>query len=751
MIYLLTETDAAPPAVVTTACFAGLEAHCVLAAADGGNGLPAIYASGSTARGAIFAWYSFSEAVLGVNPLYRFTDDLPAFLAAPIAVADDLALVFPPPRFAVRSWFINDEDLLAGHRADPMGEAVFDLVMWDAICETLLRIKGNAMIPGTNPFPDEASLALTARRGLYVMSHHYDLLGLNVFAWPLPSDDWDWARNAATMSMVWKASVTAQVELGGDIIWSLGLRGLNDYDYPCPTPTICGQLISEVMGNQSQWIDEIAGPGQTKILYLWDALFQLLSGGFLTLPKDVRILVTDAGAGFINVDANVSKVTTPQGVYYHTAMYNSNANQLSEMVPVDRIFAQFARYFFNYSFAPGIVIDNLSDVRPALMTSEALMRMAWDPTPFITGDTNANALAFYNSWGARQMHLAPADAATFAAVWRDLFAVPLIQGGRADNLLANLLIDVGAAAASDLQRTGTVSAGTVSRAAGALANMGGAATPSALVAVLARAQALSDSGAVPTGRVPFYTAHTLVGIASTALPAQALLQLNAAVAALAANDKTAAAAALAAALAALDSLMAMRRVGEFGQWHGFWFTDHLSDMQRARKAVYQVQVAAVSGEGAPLVPVTPGLWYDFESYLEPFKPNYPLMHFDARFNLATYVRINCVVGDVVGATCFNSPTGGAFVLDSNASATLQIMTSETAPLPQSSAEGAALVICYTLDGTVPTAASPQYVAGSPVKLSAAAVGGRATIRGLAFTAAGAPAAAQTTDAIYVGR
>jgi hypothetical protein len=320
VIYLLADGAAPPPALAAraaAACGGGAEAHCVLAAADGGNGFPALFASGGGPRGAVFGWYALSEAVLGVNPLYRFSDDLPAFTTGVVDVADNLTIAFAPPKFAVRAWFVNDEDLLGGHRADPAGETVYDLVMLDAILETLLRLKGNALIPQTNPYPDAGTLALTARRGVIIMSHHYDLLGLNVFAWPLESQDWDWQRNTATMSMAWRASVAAQAALGGEVIWSLGLRGLNDYDYPCGTPVLCGRLISEAIGNQSAWVDELAGPGQRKIVYLWDALYQLLSGGFLTIPADVHIIVTDAGAGFINMNANVSKYGV-YGVYTHT-------------------------------------------------------------------------------------------------------------------------------------------------------------------------------------------------------------------------------------------------------------------------------------------------------------------------------------------------------------------------------------------------------------------------------------------------
>ena len=198
VIYLLTQADAAPPALDTATCFAGYETHCVLAAADGGNGLPAIYASGSGVRGAIFGWYSFSETLLGVSPLAHFSGELAAFQQQPIAVNDSLALTFAPPKFTIRTWFVNDEDLLAGHRADPAGRAVFDLDMWDEVCETLLRLKGNAIIPGTNPLPDDASVELVLRRGLALQHHHYDLLGLCVFSFPLQASDWDWKTDPGT-------------------------------------------------------------------------------------------------------------------------------------------------------------------------------------------------------------------------------------------------------------------------------------------------------------------------------------------------------------------------------------------------------------------------------------------------------------------------------------------------------------------------------------------------------------------------
>ena len=47
-------------------------------------------------------------------------------------------------------FFINDEDQLGGAFADPLGANVFSLSMWDRVYQTILRLRGNAVIIGTS-------------------------------------------------------------------------------------------------------------------------------------------------------------------------------------------------------------------------------------------------------------------------------------------------------------------------------------------------------------------------------------------------------------------------------------------------------------------------------------------------------------------------------------------------------------------------------------------------------------------------
>ena len=286
---------------VNASCLSGWESHCVLGptAAGGGAGYAnVIVATGTGMRGAMYGAYAFAEEVLGVNPWKYFTDDVPSFVGT-VALDDSFALTISPPQFKYRGMFINDEDLLANQFPDPLGLAAIDLRAYDRILETLLRLKGNLLVPATNPFPDQQVNRLCGRRGVVLSFHHYDLTGGNVFSWPLPKADWDYINDPGTMAAVWRAAIGAQKDVP-EVIWSTGLRGLNDIDYNCRSDAECGKLVSEAMGNQTAWIRAVQ-PNATIILYLWQELLEYLAKGYLVLPQDTQIVFTDAGNGYIRV------------------------------------------------------------------------------------------------------------------------------------------------------------------------------------------------------------------------------------------------------------------------------------------------------------------------------------------------------------------------------------------------------------------------------------------------------------------
>jgi len=109
---------------------------------------PAVAAIGSDTRGTIFAIYTFSEKILGIDPMYIFTDNVPKKRTEITFTAKD---EFTPkkPTFENRGWFINDEELHDGMHRDPLAGNVISMEWMDKILETLLRTKGNVIIPET--------------------------------------------------------------------------------------------------------------------------------------------------------------------------------------------------------------------------------------------------------------------------------------------------------------------------------------------------------------------------------------------------------------------------------------------------------------------------------------------------------------------------------------------------------------------------------------------------------------------------
>ena len=123
--------------------------------------------TGSDLRGAIYAVYEFSRRFLGVDPFYYWNDHEPARMVS-VRIPADASIQDGPPQFRYRGWFINDEDLFTGWKPDPASG--FSLELWDKIFETLLRVKGNMIVPGTFLFPDEPQVAAASERGLIIDS-----------------------------------------------------------------------------------------------------------------------------------------------------------------------------------------------------------------------------------------------------------------------------------------------------------------------------------------------------------------------------------------------------------------------------------------------------------------------------------------------------------------------------------------------------------------------------------------------------
>ena len=375
--------------------------------------------TGADMRGTIYAIYQFSQSVLGIDPMYLWTDKEPDERKA-ITLPEDFAKTFSSPVFRYRGFFINDEDLLSGWRPAARGEHTgISLEVWDNIFETILRLKGNMVVPGTWIFPDDAQVEAAAKRGLILNQHHATPLGVNVARWP-KDVPYNFSTHPEILERAWTNAVAAY-KPDEEILWSVGLRGLSDSSYASLDPSVrgndelLGKRISDAMAEQMK-IVRARYPKAQFVTDLWQEGARLMDKGVLHIPPEVTLVWADTGYGDMQ---DGGKVAAGQGMYFHVAMMNFNANQLSEMVPVAVIQEELGRYI--KAGATAYILVNTSDIRPVAMTARAVMETAWGGVP---GEADADG-AFYRQWATEEFGAKAADAV--ASVYKEYFAAPSMR------------------------------------------------------------------------------------------------------------------------------------------------------------------------------------------------------------------------------------------------------------------------------------------------------------------------------------
>jgi len=371
--------------------------------------------TGADMRGTIYAIYHFSQTVLDVDPMYLWTGNQPARRTS-ITLPAGFTRLYPRPVFRYRGFFTNDEDLLTGWIPAEKGEHTgISLRVWDNVFETILRLKGNIVVPGTWIFPDDAQVAAASARGLIVNQHHATPLGLNVARWPRDVP-YNFSTHPEILERAWTNAV-ATYKPDQEILWSVGLRGLSDSSYASLDPSVrdndplLGRRISDAITIQMK-IVRARFPHAQFVTDLWQEGTRLMQEGYLKIPPEVSLVWADTGYGDMQ---DGGKVAPGQGAYFHVAMMNGQANQLSELVPVSVIQQELGRYI--KAGATSYLLLNTSDIRPVAMTARAVMDAAWGGVP-----DDASDIAYYRQWATEEFGAKSADAV--AAVYQEYFAAP---------------------------------------------------------------------------------------------------------------------------------------------------------------------------------------------------------------------------------------------------------------------------------------------------------------------------------------
>lgn len=618
---ILIAQDSNLPAAVDCARTTDTEAFALSTAGAqaAGKSKRVVCLTGTDMRGTIYAIYQFSQQYLGVDPMYYWTDHEPVKRTS-IQIPASLDQKFPAPVFRYRGFFINDEDLLTGWApGEAKDHTGISLAVWDKICETVLRLKGNMIVAGTWPFADEPQDRLVAERGLLLNQHHAEPLGVNFSRWPYDVP-YNFTADPQFIENAWKNAVAAYP---GDqqILWEIGLRGLSDEPYSALDPAVRnndkaqGQLISKALAEQVS-IVRAKYPDAVFITDLWMEGAKLMRSGDLVIPPHVITVWPDTGYGYMQDNGQVK---AGEGAYIHVAMYNFVANQLSELTPVSRIFDSLGR--FQKAGATSFLLVNTSDIRPVTMGASAVLDFGWEGASIGSSDL------FYTNWATEQFGAKAASAV--AAVYKAYFDAPANRPGTpplpygdnyyhsiARSLVRNVMVQwptywlPGQApfwTEPPIRPNSYAPDWSFQQAQTEIKACGDAEPRWDAV----WRQALAAEPLVASDRRDFYQAGVLTMIAINRDSNRMLLALSQAVIALHSGDHATAVARTNEAIQDIDELKQSEAKAEYGKWKNWYHGDWLTGVDRTRELLEDF-ANYLKNPDAPIPP--PIEWNNWEAY-----------------------------------------------------------------------------------------------------------------------------------------
>ena len=423
---------------------AGAEQHKLFARQAKHN--PAIAAIGADTRGTVFAIYTFCERVLGIDPMYVFTDNVPK-RHSEISFTAKQAFTSKVPTFENRGWFINDEELHDGMHRDPLGGNVISMEWMNKILETLLRCKGNMICPESSPYPDATVYDLCKRRDVIITHHHVSPTGLNMMNWP-KGVPFSYITHKDILEEAWRKSVKAQADK--KVAWVIGFRGESDGAFwnsdPAAPKDDAGRakVIADAMQKQTEIIRE-ADPDATIVAALWNEQGRFYNAGILKIPDGVGKMFSDDGRGFMRDNGDGSDLDPGDGLYYHVMMMMNTQNRTTEAVPPARIYRELKRYV--EKGATKYAIINVSGIRPAVMSVEAIMDFLWDAEPALSKAPDVAMKEYLTDWHAKAF--GPGIAADLTELRLHYYDIPYMRekmpvqgrwrGARAEHLIQYLI------------------------------------------------------------------------------------------------------------------------------------------------------------------------------------------------------------------------------------------------------------------------------------------------------------------------
>ena len=354
--------------------------------------------------GAVYGLYAISERFLGIAPLADWNG-----LPPPVSPRQEIpAGTYESPKRAVRlrGWFVNDEILLdgwAGASGDRLG-------MWRRIFETLLRLGGNMVLPGTDRKDDGEELAqMASDMGLWLTQHHAELLGARMFARAYPGVRPSYTEHPELFEALWEES--ARRLAGRRVVWAVGYRAQGDQAFwtlekGFDTPSQRGGMISRVIARQME-IVRAHDPNALFCTNIYGEMAGLYRSGDLRVPAEVVKVWADNGYGRMvnrrdgNLNPRVSSMPQGEpglnGVYDHVSFYDLQAANHLTMSPNDpRMLAGELQKALACG-ANAYWLINVGSIKPHLYLIDLMARLWNDGLADVEAHARQYAQTYYGS------------------------------------------------------------------------------------------------------------------------------------------------------------------------------------------------------------------------------------------------------------------------------------------------------------------------------------------------------------------
>jgi hypothetical protein len=299
-------------------------------------------------------------------------------------------------------------------------------------------------------------------------------------------------------------------------------------------------------------------------------------------------------------------------------MFNGRANQLTELVNPGRIHSEMSR--FVRAGATSYLVVNISDVRPVPLTTDYVMKMAWDASAEIKKTSEQALDDHLLAWSRKQFGQEQAKA--IAEIYKEYFTTPYLEEERhGDNRVFRNISNTINRLTKEADTAAGLTKGTIDLAHNDVRIYGH--LHRRFRDLAKRAEGLRDK--IPQDRQNFYQGHLLTqiaiyrhGFAITEHIAEAILALGD-------KDKPKSIERLDEALKEYDEFFRVLREAEYSPWEGWYAGDRFVYIYQTHYSIRQCR--AVLAAEAPPAPALPRERYPvLYRYQKKFKENFPLMY-----------------------------------------------------------------------------------------------------------------------------